>query len=423
MMRAKGRIPLPPPNSSRAGIFVAAALLTAAVLAAWANSFRGPFIFDDLPAIVQNPTIRTLALPTALAPPRSGQPAGGRPLVNFSFALNWAVAGADVRGYHVLNLAIHVLAALALFGVVRRTLRSRPLAARFAAHATPLAFAVAALWALHPLQTESVTYVAQRAESLGGLGLLLTLYASIRGADSPTPMRWHSLAVVTCLLGMATKEVMYAAPLLVLLHDRTFSAGTLREALRQRRWFYAALAATWLLLAWLVKETGNRGATAGFGLGIMPWHYLLTQCGAVIHYVRLAFWPALAGARLRHSNNQFARSSLAASRAAASALWRHAPRAGAAAAVGFSGRVVFFAASTDFERVAACDTNHRRTPHVFAACCDHRRHCRWRMACARPSQRAHIRCNRDRLRRADRTAQHRLPLCHFDLAGQHREAA
>ena len=179
MVRAKGKILRPPPDSRRAGIFVAAAVLTAAALVAWANSFRGPFIFDDLPAIVENATIRTLALPTALAPPRSGQPAGGRPLVNFSFALNWAVGGPDVRGYHVLNLAIHVLAALALFGVVRRTLRSRPLAARFAAYATPLAFAAAVLWVLHPLQTESVTYVAQRAESLAGLCLLLTLYASI----------------------------------------------------------------------------------------------------------------------------------------------------------------------------------------------------------------------------------------------------
>ena len=63
MMRAKGKIVRPAPNSSRAGIFVAAALLTAAALAAWANSFRGPFIFDDLPAIVENATIRTLALP------------------------------------------------------------------------------------------------------------------------------------------------------------------------------------------------------------------------------------------------------------------------------------------------------------------------------------------------------------------------
>src|SRR5437762_2394805 len=291
MVLAKGKILRPPPDSRRAGSFVAAAVLTAAALVAWANSFRGPFIFDDLPAIVENATIRTLALPTALAPPRSGQPAGGRPLVNFSFALNWAVGGPDVRGYHVLNLAIHVLAALALFGMVRRTLRSRPLAAKFAADTTPLAVALAALWMLHPLQTESVTYIAQRAESLAGLCLLLTLYASIRGAESPTPTRWHTVAVVTCLLGMATKEVMYAAPLLVLLHDRTFLSATFRQALRRRPWFYAALAATWLLLGWLVKQAGTRGATAGFGLGITPWHYLLTQCGALIHYVRLAFWP------------------------------------------------------------------------------------------------------------------------------------
>src|SRR5215469_4475262 len=291
MVRAKGKVLHPPTNASRAGIFVAAALLTAAALAAWANSFRGPFVFDDLPAIVENATIRTLAFPIALAPPHTGQPANGRPLVNFSFAVNWALAGADVRGYHVLNLAIHALAALALFGVVRRTLQSRPLAAKFAADATPLAFALAALWMLHPLQTESVTYISQRAESLAGLCLLFTLYASIRGADSPTPMRWHALAVVTCLLGMATKEVMYASPLLVLLHDRTFIAGTFREALRRRPWFYAGLAATWLLLGWLVKQAGNRGATAGFGLGITPWHYLLTQCGAIIHYVRLTVWP------------------------------------------------------------------------------------------------------------------------------------
>jgi len=291
-VRAKGKILRSPPDSSRTGIFVAAALLAGAALAVWANSFRGPFIFDDLPAIVENTTIRTLSLPVALVPPHTGQPAGGRPLVNFSFALNWAVAGADVRSYHVLNLAIHVLAALALFGVVRRTLRSRPLAAKFMTDATPLAFALAALWALHPLQTESVTYISQRAESLAGLFVFLTLYASIRGADSPTPMRWHTLAVVTCLLGMATKEVMYAAPLLVLLHDRTFIAGTFREALRRRPWFYAGLAATWLLLGWLVKQAGNRGATAGFGLGITPWHYLLTQCGAIIHYLRLTVWPS-----------------------------------------------------------------------------------------------------------------------------------
>ena len=144
---------------------------------------------------------------------------------------------------------------------------------------------------LHPLQTESVTYISQRAESLAGLWLLLTLYASTRGIDSPSPGRWTALAVIACLLGMASKEVMFAAPLLVLLHDRTFFAGTFGGVVRRRPSLYAGLASTWLLLGWLVWRTGNRGETAGFGLGITPWHYLLTQCTALIHYLRLVIWP------------------------------------------------------------------------------------------------------------------------------------
>src|SRR5882724_6154633 len=99
-----------PANPSRAGIYAAAALLAVAALAAWANSFRGPFVLDDLPAIAENATLRRFR--TAFAPPGDGQTVSGRPLVNFSFALNWAAAGADVRGYHALNLAIHALAAL-----------------------------------------------------------------------------------------------------------------------------------------------------------------------------------------------------------------------------------------------------------------------------------------------------------------------
>src|ERR1019366_8906747 len=82
--------------------------------------------------------------------------------------------------YHALNLAIHVLAALALFGSVRRTLLQPRLRSRFGTAALPLAFSATLLWMLHPLQTESVTYLAQRAESLAGLFLLLTLYAFIR---------------------------------------------------------------------------------------------------------------------------------------------------------------------------------------------------------------------------------------------------
>ena len=84
---------------------------------------------------------------------------------------------------------------------------------------------------------------------------------------------------------------MASAPLMVLLYDRTFLAGSFREALRRRWGLYVGLAATWLLLAVLVIGSAGRGGSAGFGLEISPWEYALTQCGAIPHYLRLCFWP------------------------------------------------------------------------------------------------------------------------------------
>ncbi len=94
-----------------------------------------------------------------------------------------------------------------------------------------------------------------------------------------------------CLLGMATKEVMVSAPLIVLLYDRTFCAGSFREAWRRRYGLYLCLAATWLLLGWLVISTGNRGGSAGFGVRMSCWAYLGTQFGAIVHYLKLCVWP------------------------------------------------------------------------------------------------------------------------------------
>ena len=298
--------------ASRGAIWLAVACLVGAILAAYHNSFSGPFVFDDGPAVLGNPTIRHLsALGDVLSPPREGgQTVGGRPVVNLSLAVNYALGGVSVRGYHVFNLIIHTLGALALFGIARRTLRQPALRERYGCSATPLALAVALLWAVHPLLTESVTYVIQRAESLMGLFYLLTLYCFIRGAKSEgnTPGAssqrasasmvidrrcnvWHLLAVGACALGMATKEVMVSAPLLVLLYDRTFVAGSWRGAWAKRRFFYLSLGATWLLLGWLVLGTENRGGTAGLGIGDSAWTYALTQTRTIVRYLQLALWP------------------------------------------------------------------------------------------------------------------------------------
>ncbi len=117
-------------------------LVICAGVYAYHNSLHGPFIFDDLPAISNNPTIRQLwSLRSIMSPPPG---LIGRPIVSLSLAVNYAWGGLDVRGYHAFNLAIHLMAGLALYGVVWRTLRG--LGDRYRDEAPWLALAITLIW-------------------------------------------------------------------------------------------------------------------------------------------------------------------------------------------------------------------------------------------------------------------------------------
>jgi tetratricopeptide (TPR) repeat protein len=266
-------------------VLAAGSVLAVAAALAYSRTFTVPLLFDDDTSIAGNPTLRHLA--AAFWPP-AGATVSGRPVLNLSFALNYALSGTDVWSYHALNLVIHVLAGLTLFGIVRRTGQRR-----FPAEATGIAFAVAILWTLHPLLTESVTYLVQRAESLMGLFYLLTLYSFIRATETEGATRsiWNILSFTACLLGMGTKEVMVTAPLVVLLYDRTFIAGSFAGAVRSRRGIYGCLAATWLFLIFLVLAAHGRAGSAGFGSGVSWPSYALLQLPALVRYISLGLWP------------------------------------------------------------------------------------------------------------------------------------
>ncbi|MEO6246592.1 MAG: tetratricopeptide repeat protein [Opitutaceae bacterium] len=267
----------------------AASLIATAGLIAYANTFSAPFIFDDPAAIVETPMIGQLwPLEHVLSSPSAnGVTLGGRPLLNLTFALNHAISGTQVWSYHALNLLIHLLAGVTLFGIVRRTLT----ATRFAADASSIALFSALLWTLHPLQTESVTYVVQRAESLIGLLYLLTIYAFIRAAGSGR-LAWSATSVAACWLASGTKAVAATAPMLVLLYDRTWISGTVRAALRARPGYYVGLALIWPMLGWLFLGTAERGGPAGLNVGVSPVAYAVSQLRAVTHYVGLSVWPS-----------------------------------------------------------------------------------------------------------------------------------
>jgi tetratricopeptide (TPR) repeat protein len=324
-------------------------LILGALVVAYASSFAGLLVFDDEPAIATNPHIRHLwPLSDAAAAP-SDTTVAGRPVVSLTLALNYALAPRGTReafvassgaagptadsdairtnlwGYHALNLAIHALAALTLFGIARRTLLSGRMRKRFGAAAVQLATCIALLWGVHPVHTGSVTYVVQRAESLMGLFYLLTVYCAIRTGESVDVRRaafdvrrsarttnteprttnhelrttnaerrttnvhvWSAAAIVACALGMATKESMATAPLIVLAWDWVFGG---ERTLSRRLPLYAGLASTWLILGVLVAG-GHRAHSVGFHFPGWPWWtYLLTQADVVVHYLRLALWP------------------------------------------------------------------------------------------------------------------------------------
>src|SRR5262249_24331323 len=150
----------------RTHVWLLLALAFATILA-FGAAVRAPFQFDDIASIDRNPTIERLWPPSGpLSPPR-GIAVSGRPAVNYTLAVNHALNdlfGVDQRvgsvspnrtlGYHLINLLIHVLNGLLLFGILRRTIRSGRGLSAWSESGNEIATVVAALWLLHPLQTE-----------------------------------------------------------------------------------------------------------------------------------------------------------------------------------------------------------------------------------------------------------------------------
>ena len=285
-----------PSRPKRLPLYIPVILIVLTFLA-YSNTFRAPFIFDDGPSIVENKDIRNLSNIGAILHPDllGGVTTAGRPVVNLSLAVNYAISGENTWSYHVVNLIIHILAGLVLLGLIRRTLMLPSINEKFRAALLPFSAVAAALWLLHPLQTESVTYIVQRAESIASLFYLLTLYCFVRSVSSnktSAGRKWLAASVVACLVGVASKEIVVSVPLVVFLYDRTFAAGTFKEAWKSRKYYYLSLIASWILLALLVISTRGRGGTVTFEHELTPWYYLLTQSKAIMHYIGLTMWPA-----------------------------------------------------------------------------------------------------------------------------------
>jgi hypothetical protein len=298
-------------------------VMVLAPLVAYSNAFNVPFVFDGFNYIVEKEWIGDIWSGDEAKVKTFFAEAQTRPLVYLSFACDYqnskflttefptlaeTPTGHYLPVWHVTSLAIHITAGLALYGAARRGFRSAKLGGRFASSAERIALTVALLWVVHPLDTQSVTYLYQRHESLMGMFYFLTLFLFTRFAEGgPFRWGWAALSVSACLCGMASKEVMITAPFVVLWYDWVFVAEPERrwttmflrfasagmELVRRRGVYHLATFATLGMLAYLLSFTYKDYAKAGIldTSRITPQEYALSQIGVVRRYMQLSAVP------------------------------------------------------------------------------------------------------------------------------------
>ena len=275
------------------------ALATAAALAAYSPSIRGPFLFDDLSEIVDNPAIRTLLPPWR--PMFEGGELPHRPLPYLSFALNYQVGrlGAALFGtrpldplpFHAVNVAIHLVNGWLVYWIVGTLLAGRRIAATSSPTPQVLAAIAASIWLVHPLQTQAVSYVYQRIELLAALATLATCAAFLKATTAARPLPWVALATFACGLGMACKEWVVVLPLVMLLLDRAFLAGSCRDVFSRRGFWHLALFAMLPILFAIVAVQRHRYPEAGLSFR-QACVYAANQPLVVLWYLSRLVLPA-----------------------------------------------------------------------------------------------------------------------------------
>jgi pentatricopeptide repeat protein len=246
-------------------------------------ALHGPFVFDDFGLPFYNPSFRTEQWSAWIT--------GVRPLLMFSYWLNFLASGRDTFPYHVTNVLLHLANSAAVYLVARRVLTGgvpdrgrREILSAFAA----------ALFLLHPIQTESVAWVAGRSECLGALFFLYALVAFLyRPAGE---IGWRRSASLLALFGCAVAAKEHTATLpFMLLMTEIWWTGEHRVAVIRRNWrLYVPMVCMGVIAGTVVWRVVGSSASAGFGgagAGISWSSYALTQCRVIFIYLRLFLLP------------------------------------------------------------------------------------------------------------------------------------
>ena len=294
-----------PDKSSREFLIVAAAALL--VVFCYKGSLSGPFVFDDEHNIVKNRFIRVTDLdPTGLFDAAFKSPLPTRPIANISFALNYYLNGTNVVGYRFVNVLIHIINGFLFFGLARVTLKT-PALADDEKRAGMVAALAALVWMVHPIHTQSVSYIVQRMTSLATCFYLLAMlcYAHSRclPKDNRRRIAWLGCSGLSGLLALGSKEIAATLPAFLCLYEWYFFQKLDRKWIRRNLpgLIGVCILSAAIGLAYLGGLDPVARISAPYSDGnFSPGQRLLTQARVVCVYISLLFWPAPSRLNLDH---------------------------------------------------------------------------------------------------------------------------
>jgi tetratricopeptide (TPR) repeat protein len=288
-------LPATPVSSVKS--FLVFIFFTVFVIVIYSNTFTSPFILDDLIRIEENPVIRVgeFSIPRII---KAGfDSSKSRPIAFISFALNHSLHQYDVFGYHVLNISIHILAGFCLYLFIKTTFRIPTLQSRYT-HTDMLAFFAALIWLVHPIQTQSVTYIVQRMTSMASLFFILSLlfYAYGRLAENRRKtLLWWIVSAASWLLSLGCKQISAVLPLCVFLYEWFFFQGLSKQWFRRNLKYLLGVIAFFILLflvytgfsPWEKIKSLHDYAQHEFSVA----QRLLTQFRVILLYISLILLP------------------------------------------------------------------------------------------------------------------------------------
>lgn len=293
--------------------FLALLLLSAVTITIYSHTLGSPFVLDDSANILKNQYIRIADLkPESLYNAAFKSLLIKRPVSNISFALNYYFGHYNVLGYHIVNIFIHMTSGMVLYLFLRITLNiSSPIRPQ----ARLISFFVALIWLVHPVQTQSVTYIVQRMTGMAALFYLLTmlLYAKARMLNEQGRLKTRKKGITYAhlyiigaffsgIIALGSKENSVTLPFFLILYEWFFFQDMKQDWLKRNGVYFLGIFSLFLLLVFIYVG-GNPFAkilsqyqTRDFSLV----QRLLTESRVVIYYLTLLAFPHPSRLNLEH---------------------------------------------------------------------------------------------------------------------------